>query len=388
MTYWNEWRRLHWQVRGASAIGRIRRRLPRPLPRVPKVLHLSPSWFADASCVGGGERYPTELARAMADLVPTTLLSFSPSSRNARDGALALRWLEGRPLGGNPSDPLPGSGLLGALAASDVLHAHQWRTAATQLAVALASALGKRVFVTDHGNAATDLDARYGLSGLVDRFLPVSRFGARFLPCPPDSAGLGGGVARSLLGEAPGAWPRERRVVFLGRILPHKGLDLLVEACSPDVPLTLVGRAYDKTYLEDLRARSAGADVTFVGDADDAEAARILRSATVLALPSVHRDLYGRTHAMPELLGLVLLEAMACGTPVVCSDAGGMSEFVRDGETGLVVPWGNAGALGRALREILDDPVRAEAMGRAAAEEARRRHTWDVVARRALEAYR
>ena len=386
MSYWNDWRKLHWQIRLASSIGRIRGR--RPLAAIPRVLHLSPSWFADASYVGGGERYPTELARAMADLVPTTLLSFSPSSGRAKEGLLEFRWLEGRPLNGNVSDPMPGSGLIAALSACDVLHAHQWRTAATQLAVAWASALGKRIYVTDHGNRATDLDARYRLAGLVDGFLPVSRFGARFLPCPSDSPGLGGGVPPGLLHEAPGAWPRERRVVFLGRLLPHKGLDLLIQACGPEIPLTLIGRAYDEGYLADLRSLARNADVEFVCDAADPEVARRLRTATVLALPSVHRDLYGRDHEMPELLGLVLLEAMACGTPVVCSTAGGMPEFVRDGVTGFVVPWGDDMELRRALLKVLDDPSRAAEMGRAARREVETRHNWSEVARRALGAYR
>jgi glycosyltransferase involved in cell wall biosynthesis len=91
---------------------------------------------------------------------------------------------------------------------------------------------------------------------------------------------------------------------------------------------------------------------------------------------------------MPELLGLVLLEAMACGTPGVCSTAGGMPEFVRPGETGLVVPWGDPEALGNALREIVSQPAWAERLGMAARTDVEQRHTWDAVAQRALQAYR
>lgn len=351
-------------------------------------MHVSPSWFADASCVGGGERYPAELARAMAAQTPTKLLSFAPTPRSDLEGGLELQWLAGVPLGGNASDPMPGRGLLGVISRCDVFHAHQWRTAATQMSVALASALGKRVFVTDHGNVATDLSARYGLERRVTGFLPVSRFGARFLPCPEDATVLGGGVPPHLLSMPSGPWPREPRVVFLGRLLPHKGLDLLIRACGPDLPLTLVGRPYDPAYFRVLKELARDADVEFLCDADDAEVARRLRRASVLVLPSVHRDLHGNEHVMPELLGLVLLEAMACGTPVVCSSAGGMPEFVRHGETGLVVPWGDVEALGKALREIVGQPALAERMGMAARRDVEERHTWAAVAHRALRAYR
>ena len=388
MSLWNPWRSLHWQVRFWSRLGHVRTSRSKPLPASPRVLHLSPSWFADASCVGGGERYPTELASAMSEIVPTTLLSFAGSPSAETQGSLALRWIAGRPLGGNESDPLPGKGLVGAILRCDVLHAHQWRTAATQLATAIAAGLGKRVFVSDHGNVATDLSGRYKLEKLVTGFLPVSNFAARFLPCPADTEGLSGGVPQALLAQAPGPWPREPRVIFLGRLLPHKGLDVLVRACGSELPLTLVGRPYHRAYLDHLRELSAGGRVEFVLDADDAQVAARLRQASVLVLPSVHRDMYGTEYVMPELLGLVLLEAMACGTPVVCTDAGAMSEFVIEGKTGRVVPWGDPVSLGRALREIVYQPGLAEEMGRNARLDVEARHTWRHVADRCLQAYR
>jgi len=386
VSFWNDWRKLHWQMRAWRFAASLRKPAG-PVRGTPRVLHLSPSWFADASCIGGGERYPTELAKAMAGIVPTTLLSFSNQRGRASLGKLGMRWLPGRPLDGNASDPLPGTGLAREIARCDILHVHQWRTAASQLATTIAAALGKRVFVTDHGNVATDLSARYRLDGLVAGFLPDSAFAARFLPCGDGAPGLGGGVPSHLLEHEPGPWPREPRVLFLGRLLPHKGLDILVRACVPDLPLTLVGRPYHAEYLRHLRDLGRDGDVEFVLDADDDEVARRLREATVLVLPSVHRDLYGNEHAMPELLGLVLLEAMACGTPVVCSDAGAMPEFVREGETGFVVPWGEVEPLAAALRRLVRDPERARSMGGAARADVLARHTWEHVARRCLDSY-
>ncbi len=67
-------------------------------------------------------------------------------------------------------------------------------------------------------------------------------------------------------------------------------------------------------------------------DADDTAILDLYRRAFALVLPSVYRDCYGNTQSAPELMGFSLLEAMACGTPAICSRVGGMPEYVRDGE--------------------------------------------------------
>jgi starch synthase len=88
-----------------------------------------------------------------------------------------------------------------------------------------------------------------------------------------------------------------------------------------------------------------------------------------------------------ELLGLVLLEAMASGTPVVCSRIGGLPEIVEDGVTGLLVEPGDVGALHDAMDCILRDRTLAERLGRNGRERALERFTWDACAMRCLAAY-
>jgi glycosyltransferase involved in cell wall biosynthesis len=111
-------------------------------------------------------------------------------------------------------------------------------------------------------------------------------------------------------------------------------------------------------------------------------------SAGVGVLPSVEVDLYGKHYPKSEILGLALLEAMACETPVVCSDIGGMPELVADGVTGRVVPAGDSRALGEAVDGLLDDPATARRFGQAGRERVLEHFTWDAVAERCLAAYR
>jgi glycosyltransferase involved in cell wall biosynthesis len=113
----------------------------------------------------------------------------------------------------------------------------------------------------------------------------------------------------------------------------------------------------------------------------------LYRSAQVLALPSVNRTCYGRVVHVSELLGLVVLEAMASGTPVVASHIGGLPEIVRDGETGFLTPPGDVKALHERLAQLLTDAPLARRMGERARAHVLDQFTWQKVAERCLTAY-
>ena len=136
----------------------------------------------------------------------------------------------------------------------------------------------------------------------------------------------------------------------------HKGIDNLVKAVD-GTGLDVVGRVYDERYGDLLRRLAAGKDVRFTHGATDEDVARAYRNALVTVLPSVYRDCFGGTQSMPELLGRVLLESMACGTPVICTGVGGMPEIVRDGENGFVVPPNDPGALRAAIGRSSKTPA-------------------------------
>jgi phosphatidylinositol alpha-mannosyltransferase len=173
-------------------------------------------------------------------------------------------------------------------------------------------------------------------------------------------------------GEPPEP-PGDRRILFVGRPEPRKGLPVLLEALRrlPLARLDLVGP--DERDLAD--ARVPRDRVTAHGRVADAEKTRLLRSAAVLCAPSLRS----------ESFGLVIAEALAAGVPVVASDVAGYRELVRPG-CGTLVPAGDPVALADALRTLLSD----EQARRATAAAARRRVeelAWPRVADRVLELY-
>lgn len=180
---------------------------------------------------------------------------------------------------------------------------------------------------------------------------------------------------------------RQPKVLFVGRILPHKGIDDLIKALPPELPLEIIGQPYDERYMQDLRKVARGKQVSFIHDCDDEALVRAYRSALCLVLPSVYKNMYGGETKVPELLGQTLLEGMACATPAICADVASMPEVVEDGVTGFIVPPNDAVALGQKLNWLFEHPTEARAMGEAARRRVLEKFTWPMVVRRCLEIY-
>lgn len=144
-----------------------------------------------------------------------------------------------------------------------------------------------------------------------------------------------------------------RRIVSVGRLEPQKRPLMLVEAVSavPDAELLLVGQGSLRPAIEE-RARVLGVTVRFLERVENEALPEILNSAAV----------YGSATCW-EGSPKALLEAMACGIPVVAPAAPGVANLLRDGRDGLLVPLEDGAALGRALRAVVEDPVRGLALG-------------------------
>jgi glycosyltransferase involved in cell wall biosynthesis len=137
-------------------------------------------------------------------------------------------------------------------------------------------------------------------------------------------------------------------VVYIGRLVAAKGVDVLLRSLGrlDGVRAAIAGDGPERDRLERL-AREQGLEerATFHGWVDDDERARLLASARTLVLPSL----------WDEPFGIVGLEALAAGVPVVASDVGGIPSWLADGEAGLLVPRGDSDALAEALGVVLRD---------------------------------
>jgi glycosyltransferase involved in cell wall biosynthesis len=280
----------------------------------------------------------------------------------------------------------------------DVVHAHFWMSGLA--AVTAASHRPVPVVQTFHalgsvkrryqGRADTSPPQRVRIEAAVarqaaaviatctDEVRELAAYGTRpdrtyVVPCGVDHD-------RFCPGPAPQRPEARPRVLTLGRLVPRKGVDTVIKAMAqvPGAELVVVGgpdqaRLNDDPEITRLRRVAARAQVldqvTFAGRLGHEDVPELLRSADVV----VSTPWY-------EPFGIVPLEAMACGVPVIASAVGGHLDTVTDGVTGLLVPPRDPDRLASRIRDLLADPARRRALGAAAAARARSRYSWARIA--------
>ncbi|HEY1795347.1 MAG TPA: glycosyltransferase family 4 protein [Stellaceae bacterium] len=235
------------------------------------------------------------------------------------------------------------------------------------LAVAVRLAMGRgRVTVENPDNRETL--ARLGVDPARITVIRGTGVDAgRFLPLPePQGAGMTMALVGRML-RSKGVFDAAAAT----RALRGRGLDvmlLLAGGTDPDNP--------DSLNEAELRALGAEPGIEWLGRVPD------VRTVWARAQIAVFPSTYG------EGVPTALLEAAACSRPIIAADMPGCREISRPGETGLLVPPGEVGALADAIAELAGDPVRREAMGRAGRELVTREFTDAIVAERTLALYR
>ncbi|MGB6420980.1 MAG: glycosyltransferase, partial [Anaerolineales bacterium] len=183
----------------------------------------------------------------------------------------------------------------------------------------------------------------------------------------------------------------DRMLLFVGRIEPLKGIDSLIKALAimnndgVDVCLAVIGGDADTSLaveteemgrLKSMREQVGRVDlVTFMGKRSQDSLPYYYSAAEAVVVPSHY-----------ESFGMVALEAMACGTPVVASQVGGLAFLVQDGVTGYTVPVDEPQALAERLTELINNPELRLELGANAAAFARD-YSWEKIAGRIVELY-
>lgn len=197
------------------------------------------------------------------------------------------------------------------------------------------------------------------------------------------------GVDTDLFRDSGPVTPRtdRRRLLAVGRLVPDRGFDTAIAAMAglPDTELLIAGAPTTPDLRTDPEARrlrqfartcGAAERVRLLGHIDRAAMPALLRSADVLVCTPGY-----------EPFGLVPVEAMACGVPVVATEVGGLTDAVVDGVTGLHVPPHQPRAVQRALRLVLGNSGLRAALGSAAWDRAQSRFAWSTVATEILRVY-
>lgn len=191
-------------------------------------------------------------------------------------------------------------------------------------------------------------------------------------------AGLDPSSVRERYGLGPGRW-----MLTVARLVPHKGVDTVIEALPrileavPDARYAVAGTGPEREHLEKLAAKLGVAErVQFLGAVQDDDLPGLYNCAAVYLGVSRRAERLG-----VEGFGIALVEASACGLPVVAGNSGGIPDAVRDGETGFLVPPEDPEAVAAAVRRVLQDADLARRLGAAGRRAVEVHYNWDRVVR-------
>ncbi|MFB3880822.1 MAG: glycosyltransferase family 4 protein [Armatimonadota bacterium] len=387
---------------------------------VKRVLMLS--WEFPPRVIGGIARHVDELSRALASAgvevdVLTAHHPGAPSEETLQPGLRVLR------AGPPPVQPVDficdihqlDFGLLQRFLTAgrirprdyDLIHAHEWLVAfaARSLRFGLDLPLVATIHATEWGrnggirtpmqqyihsvewmlayDAWRVICCSHAMEGELQTALQVPTDKVRVIPNGVEPRRLQSSGAPKKLAAFRRRWARddERIVLFVGRLVREKGVEVLIDSmpevlsAHPDARLVVAGGG-PRDHLVGRAARHGlSHKVTFAGYVSD-ELADLYAVADVAVFPSLY-----------EPFGIVALEAMAAGVPVITSDIGGFREVVRHGATGLHTWANNPRSLAWGITQVLGDPFLATRLGRRARREVLSRFNWQGIAEQTLGVY-
>ena len=233
---------------------------------------------------------------------------------------------------------------------------------------------GRAVPVRYNGSVAR---LQFGPVSAAARRVQVEHLGGDAVEIPNGVA-----VAHYATAEPLPGYPRPGTVGFVGRYdEPRKGMPVLLDGLArlapdrPELRLLVAGRGDADDLLSELPPALAGR-VELLGQVSEAEKARMLRSV----------DVYGAPNLGGESFGIILLEAMAAGAPILASDLDPFRRVLDDGRAGTLFRTGDPGSLARELAGLLDDPARRQRLANVGREVVAA-YDWPVVAKQIVAVY-
>ena len=356
-----------------------------------KILIIPSSYSEDKRTTGGGERYACEYARALNRLTPTVLGLLGSQERLQEDQGLPVRVFTNKGF----SSQWPFTILSKAASCFldfDIFHIMVFPTPFTDFLILIALLHGKKVVLTDVGGGGTCLSTRFGriwkklnLNCHVHGMAHLTEYAS--LPYRHQSCQqvvLRGGVSSSAFNEMCSGF-MGGYALFVGRLLPHKGALELIKALAPATPLRVVGTIADMPYYRKLVDEARGKNVSFHTDCDDISLREHYRGCSVVVQPSLPSTCHGFDKS--ELLGLVALEGMSWGKPVVVTRVAALPEVSVDGVTGAVVEPYDLLALRNAVEQFVYNQDLSEKIGLSAKNRAVQLFSWDKAAESGMKLY-
>lgn len=378
-----------------------------------KVLMLS--WEYPPASVGGLARHVEELAAALADIAEVDVLTRGVPGATWQEDKVRVHRADPYSLSSidflgwvfqlNIALLERGIQLYQDYGPFDILHAHDWLVAFA--ARALKHAYRVPLVATIH---ATEAGRNQGLHNDIQRYISSVEWWLtyeawrvivcsqhmyhevrRLFQVPDDKLEvIPNGVSPEKFQVQPDhnlrlqyASPWEKIIFFVGRLVPEKGVQVLLHAMPailrgcPEAKLIVAGQGPMEGELKYMAQNlGLGPKVYFTGYLDDQQRNNLYGIADVAVFPSLY-----------EPFGIVALEAMAAGTPVVVSDTGGLDEVVTHGENGLKAFPGSASSLAENVIRVLQEPGLASSLRRKAASTIASKFNWPEIARRTYAVY-
>lgn len=289
----------------------------------------------------------------------------------------------------------------------DIIHAHDWLVAPAS--IASKHYLGIPLVSTIH---STEVGRAQGLhspdSFLIDGFewwltyeskrIIVASYAMKYeveghfrlpsdkveiIPNGIDISKYEVNVDRENIKRRFGIDPGEKIILFIGRLVPQKGVEYLIMAAPkifehhPEARIVIVGEGWFRDHLWNL-AHTMGYShkITFFGFLNDEDLIELMRSSDVLVIPSIY-----------EPFGIVALEGMAAGVPVVASNVGGLAEIIEHDRTGFLAHKEDPDSIAWGVNKILSDPGYAHWLVQNAKKKVYEVYSWEAVARRTIMVY-